>query len=37
MGRGGDLTHAAVACAALEKEVANLERALAVFRQEQAT
>jgi len=37
MGRSGDLTQAALACAELEKEVANLEQALAVFRQEQAT
>jgi two-component system, sensor histidine kinase and response regulator len=37
MGRDDDLTHAALACAALEQEVANLEQALAVFRQEQAT
>ena len=34
MGRDGDLTDAALACAVLEQEVANLERALAVFRQE---
>jgi HPt (histidine-containing phosphotransfer) domain-containing protein len=37
MGRDGDLTDAALACAVLEQEVVNLERALAVFRQEQAT
>ncbi len=37
MGRSGDLTQAALACAELEKEVANLEQALAGFRQEQAT
>ena len=37
MGRSGDLTHAALAGAALEQAVADLERALAVFRQEQAT
>ena len=37
MGRSGDLTQAALACAELEKEVANLEQALAVFRQEQCT
>jgi two-component system, sensor histidine kinase and response regulator len=37
MGRSGDLTHAALACAALEQEVAALERDLAGFRQEQAT
>jgi HPt (histidine-containing phosphotransfer) domain-containing protein len=37
MGRGGDLTQAAPACTVLEQEVANLERALAAFRQEPAT
>jgi CheY-like chemotaxis protein len=37
MGRNGDLSQAALACAALEQEVADLERALAVFRQEPAT
>jgi PAS domain S-box-containing protein len=37
MGRSGDLTQAALACAALEQEVAALERALAVFRPEQIT
>jgi HPt (histidine-containing phosphotransfer) domain-containing protein len=35
MGRGGDLTQAAPACAELEQEVARLGRALAVFRGEQ--
>jgi len=37
MGRGGDLTQAAPACAELEQEVAHLGRALAVFRGEQVT
>jgi HPt (histidine-containing phosphotransfer) domain-containing protein len=32
MGRGGDLTQAAMACAELEREVAQLGQALAVFR-----
>ena len=36
MGRGGDFTHAAEACVALEKEVARLERALAALREENA-
>jgi HPt (histidine-containing phosphotransfer) domain-containing protein len=35
MGRGGDLTQARVACAELEREVAQLGNALAVFREEQ--
>ena len=35
MGRGGDLTQAALACAELEREVAQLGNALAVFRGEQ--
>ena len=34
MGRDGDLTQAALACTVLGQEVANLEQALAVFRQE---
>jgi HPt (histidine-containing phosphotransfer) domain-containing protein len=37
MGRGGDLTQAAPACAELEQEIAQLGRALAVFRGEQVT
>jgi len=36
MGCGGDFTHAAEACVALEKEVARLERALAALREEKA-
>jgi two-component system, sensor histidine kinase and response regulator len=35
MGRGGDLTQAAIACTELEREVAHLGHALAVFRREQ--
>jgi hypothetical protein len=35
MGRGGDLTQATLACAELEREVAQLGNALAVFREEQ--
>ena len=35
MGRGNDLTQALMACTELEREVAQLERALAVFRGEQ--
>ena len=34
MGRGGDLTQAAMACTELEREVAHLGQALAVFRRE---
>jgi CheY-like chemotaxis protein len=34
MGRGGDLTQVALACAELEREVARLGQALAVFRGE---
>jgi hypothetical protein len=35
MGRGGDLTQATLACAELEREVAQLGNALAMFREEQ--
>ena len=37
LGRGGDVTHAEPACAALEREIARLAHALAAFRGEQAT
>jgi len=35
MGRGGDLTQAAIACTELEREVTHLGHALAAFRREQ--